>query len=267
MSPDCHGPDSGYDGFQTAYKPPMDFLFKPDIWAAFLTLASLEIVLGVDNIIFLSISASKLPLAQQGRARTIGLAGAMITRVLLLLSLAFLARLTTPWVTILGQELSGRDFILLLGGLFLMANSTMEIHEQLEGEAAHEDGTPARKVSFLGVIVKIMILDIVFSLDSVITAVGMTQNIPVMVAAIVAAVVVMMFFAGTVARFVDDHPTIRTLALAFLILIGMSLVAESLDFHVPKGYIYFAMAFSAAVEIINLQMRKGRKKKAPRPGA
>ena len=220
-------------------------------------------MLGVDNIIFLSISASKLPLEQQPRARTIGLAGAMLTRIALLLSLAFLARLTAPWVTILGQELSGRDFILLIGGLFLMGKSTLEIHEQLEGAAEAAEGiVKPRRVSFFGVITQIMILDIVFSLDSVITAVGMTQNIPVMVAAIVAAVIVMMFFAGTVARFVDEHPTIRTLALAFLILIGMSLVAESFDFHVPKGYIYFAMAFSGAVEIVNLQMHKRRKKNA-----
>ena len=241
----------------------MDFLYDGDIWAAFFTLAGLEIVLGVDNIIFLSISASKLPLEQQARARTIGLAGAMLTRILLLLSLAFLARLTAPWVTILGQELSGRDFILLLGGLFLMGKSTLEIHEQLEGATDLATGaTRPRHASFFGVITQIMILDIVFSLDSVITAVGMTQNIPVMVAAIVAAVIVMMFFASTVARFVDQHPTIRTLALAFLILIGMSLVAEGFDFHVPKGYIYFAMAFSGAVEIINLQMHKRRKKAA-----
>ncbi len=239
----------------------MDFLLNPDLWAAFFTLAGLEIVLGVDNIIFLSISASKLPLEQQARARTIGLAGAMVTRILLLLSLAFLARMTAPWLTIFGQELSGRDFVLLLGGLFLMGKSTLEIHEQLEGAAEAAAGAPApRRASFYGVITQIMILDVVFSLDSVITAVGMTKNIPVMVAAIVSAVIVMMFFAGAVARFVDEHPTIRTLALAFLILIGMSLVAESFDFHVPKGYIYFAMAFSAAVELINLQMVKRRRK-------
>lgn len=241
----------------------MAFLTNPDLWAAFLTLAGLEIVLGVDNIIFLSISASKLPPQQQARARTIGLAGAMLTRILLLLSLALLARLTAPWVTIAGQELSGRDFILLLGGLFLMGKSTLEIHEQLEGAAEAAEGAAApRRASFFGVIVQIMVLDIVFSLDSVITAVGMTQNIPVMVAAIVAAVVVMMFFAGAVARFVDEHPTVRTLALAFLILIGMSLVAESFDFHVPKGYIYFAMAFSGAVELVNLQMHKRRRRAA-----
>jgi predicted tellurium resistance membrane protein TerC len=238
----------------------MESLSTADLWAAFFTLASLEIVLGVDNIIFLSISASKLPIEQQARARTIGLAGAMVTRILLLLSLAFLARLTAPWITVLGQELSGRDFILLLGGLFLMGKSTLEMHEQLEGAGADPEAPAVRRASFVGVIVQIMILDIVFSLDSVITAVGMTKNIPVMIAAIVAAVVVMMFFSGTVARFVDNHPTIRTLALAFLILIGMSLVAESLDFHVPKGYIYFAMAFSAGVEMVNLQMSKRRKK-------
>jgi predicted tellurium resistance membrane protein TerC len=235
----------------------MHHLLSGEIWAAFLTLAGLEIVLGVDNIIFLSISASKLPPAQQGRARTIGLAGAMITRILLLLSLALLARLTTPWITILGQELSGRDLILLLGGLFLMGKSTLEIHEQLEGGAMQE-GAPVPGARFYAVILQIMVLDIVFSLDSVITAVGMTRNIPVMVAAIVAAVVVMMFFAGGIGRLVNRHPTIRTLALAFLILIGMSLVAESLDFHVPKGYIYFAMAFSTAVEAINLRLRKQR---------
>ena len=240
----------------------MQFLFDADLWAAFLTLAALEIVLGVDNIIFLSISASKLPLEQQARARTIGLAGAMLTRILLLLSLAFLARLTAPWITVLGQELSGRDFILLLGGLFLMGKATLEMHEQLEGAGADPEAPTVRRASFYGVIAQIMILDIVFSLDSVITAVGMTRNIPVMIAAIVAAVVVMMFFSGTVARFVDNHPTIRTLALAFLILIGMSLVAESLDFHVPKAYIYFAMAFSAGVEMVNLQMSKRRKKAA-----
>jgi predicted tellurium resistance membrane protein TerC len=233
----------------------MDSLFDVELLVAFFTLAALEIVLGVDNLIFLSISAARLPPAQQPRARTLGLAGAMVTRILLLLSLAFLARLTNPWVTVFGMELSGRDFILLLGGLFLMAKSTLEIHEQLEGAQADPPVARAR-ARFFSVIVQIMLLDIVFSLDSVITAVGMTRNIPVMVAAIVAAVVVMMFFAGPVARFVDAHPTIRTLALSFLILIGMSLVAESLDFHVPKGYLYFAMAFSTVVELINLRIRK-----------
>ena len=235
----------------------MQSLLNPDLWAAFLTLAALEIVLGVDNIIFLSISASKLPLELQARARTIGLAGAMVTRILLLLSVAFLARLTAPLIPLPGHDLSGRDIILLLGGLFLMGKSTLEIHDQLEGAGSERgEALPRRRSGFYGVVGQIMVLDVVFSLDSVITAVGMTRNIPIMVAAIVAAVVVMMFFAGTVARFVDQHPTIRTLALAFLILIGLSLVADSLGFHVPKGYIYFAMAFSTGVEMINLRLRK-----------
>jgi len=241
----------------------MQFLLDGDIWAAFLTLAGLEIVLGVDNIIFLSISASRLPPEQQARARTIGLSGAMLTRIMLLLSLAFLARLTAPWVTILGQDLSGHAFILLLGGLFLMAKSTLEMHEQLDGaKDAAASGSAPRRASFYAVIVQIMVLDIVFSLDSVITAVGMTTNIPVMVAAIVAAAVVMLFFSGVVARFVEEHATIRILALAFLILIGMSLVAESFDVHMPKRYIYFAMGFSAAVELINLRVHRRRRRAA-----
>jgi predicted tellurium resistance membrane protein TerC len=230
-------------------------ILQPETWAAFLTLAGLEIVLGVDNIIFLSITAARLPAAQQGRARTLGLAGAMLTRILLLLSLAGLARLTTPWLSVAGHGFSGRDLILLSGGLFLIGKSTLEIHDQVEG-AAQAGQRQRRGVSFTAVIVQIMVLDVVFSLDSVITAVGMTRDIPVMVAAIAAAVGVMMFFSGVVARFVDRHPTVRTLALAFLILIGMSLVADSLGFHVPKAYIYFAMAFSAVVEVINLRLRK-----------
>ena len=233
----------------------LNSLFDPEIWAAFLTLAGLEIVLGVDNIIFLSITAARLPAAQQARARTLGLAGAMLTRILLLLSLALLARLTTPWLRLAGHGFSGRDLILLGGGLFLKGKSTLEIHDQEEG-AAQAAPHPRRGARFTGVIVQIMGLDIVFSLDSVITAVGMTRNIPVMVAAIAAAVGVMMFFSGVVARFVDRHPTVRTLALAFLILIGMSLVADSLGVHVPKAYIYFAMAFSAAVELVNVRLRK-----------
>ena len=229
--------------------------FSAELGAAFLTLAALEIVLGIDNIIFLSITAAKLPPAQQARGRTIGLAGAMVTRIGLLLSLAALARLTATWVTIFGEELSGRDFILLLGGLFLIGKSTLEIREQLRGGPHAEAHPQHRYASFWATIAQIMILDIVFSLDSVITAVGMTRNVPVMIAAIVAAVIVMMFFSGFVSRFVDTHPTIRTLALSFLVLIGMSLVAESLDFHVPKGYLYFAMAFSTIVELINIRVR------------
>ncbi len=230
--------------------------FTAELAAAFLTLAALEIVLGIDNIIFLSITAAKLPPALQARGRTIGLAGAMLTRIALLLSLAALARLTSTWVTVLGEDLSGRDFILLLGGLFLIGKSAMEIREQLHGGPHAETQSGDRKyASFWSTIFQIMVLDIVFSLDSVITAVGMTKNVPVMIAAIVLAVIVMMFFSGFVSRFVDANPTVRTLALSFLVLIGMSLVAESLDFHVPKGYLYFAMAFSTIVELINLRVR------------
>ncbi|MBL6752520.1 MAG: TerC family protein [Nevskia sp.] len=234
----------------------MQSVFNPEILAAFVTLAGLEIVLGVDNIIFLTITAGKLPEHQRARARIWGLAGAMLTRILLLVSLAYLARLTATWVTVFGVALSGRDFVLLLGGLFLMTKSTLEIHEQLEGHHAKAGDAPRPGARFAAVIVQIMLLDIVFSLDSVITAVGMTRVLPVMVAAIVASVVVMMFFAGAVAGLVERHPTLRTLALSFLILIGMALVADSLDFHVPKGYIYFAMAFSSAVEVINVNLRK-----------
>jgi len=236
----------------------MNTLFDAELVFAFLTLATLEIVLGMDNIIFLSIVAGKLPPEDQARARTVGLAGAMLTRILLLISLAWLARLTDTWITVFEQELSGRDLILLIGGLFLIGKSTLEIHEQLEEE---ENGHGAQKSGtkrFWGAILQIMVLDIVFSLDSVITAVGMTNSLPIMIAAIVSAVVVMMFFVGAVSRFVDAHPTIRTLALSFLILIGMALVAEAFDFHVPKGYIYFAMAFSTIVEMVNLQVRKKR---------
>jgi len=234
----------------------MTVLLNAETWAAFFTLAALEIVLGIDNIIFLSISASRLPPAQQGRARTLGLAGAMLTRILLLLSVVFLARLSRPWITLFGQGFSGRDLVLLAGGLFLMAKSTLEMHGQFE---PHEDAPAAAgggNASFGGTIVQIMVLDLVFSLDSVITAVGMTTQVPVMIAAIVASVLVMMLFAGAVARFVDANPTIRTLALSFLVLIGMALVAEGFEFHVPKGYIYFAMAFSTAVELLNLRLRR-----------
>jgi len=237
----------------------MHALLDPELWVAFLTLAALEIVLGIDNIIFLSIMAAKLPPAQQPRARLLGLAGAMFTRILLLLSLAWIARLTAPLIQLAGLSLSGRDLILLGGGLFLIGKSTLEIHEQVEGAAGPGAAASAGPVSgarFASVILQIMVLDIVFSLDSVITAVGMTQHLPVMIAAIVVAIIVMMFFSGTVSRFVDAHPTIKTLALSFLILIGMALVAEALDFHVPKGYVYFAMAFSVVVEMLNIRLRR-----------
>jgi predicted tellurium resistance membrane protein TerC len=236
----------------------MHALLEPELWAALFTLAALEIVLGIDNIIFLSIMANKLPEAQRARARVIGLAGACITRVLLLLSLAWLAKLTNPLFHIGDWGVSGRDIILIGGGLFLLGKSALEIHESVEGDPEHGPehliGKVA-KVSFAAVIVQIMILDIVFSLDSVITAVGMTNHIPVMIAAIVIAIGVMMFFAGPVSDFVEQHPTIKVLALSFLVMIGMALIGEGMGFHVPKAYIYFAMGFSTLVELINIRMR------------
>ncbi|HZP13116.1 MAG TPA: TerC family protein [Nevskiaceae bacterium] len=236
----------------------MEALTNPEIWVALFTLAGLEIVLGVDNIIFLTIMANKLPVAQRARARVIGLGGACITRILLLLSLTWLARLTAPLFTLAGNELSGRDLVLIIGGLFLIGKATFEIHEQVEaGQHETADAAIGQAIAgFFSVIVQIMIIDIVFSLDSVITAVGMTQNIPVMVAAIMLAVGVMMFFSAPVGAFVERHPTIKVLALAFLILIGMALVADGLDFHVPKAYLYFAMGFAVIVEMINLRVRR-----------
>jgi predicted tellurium resistance membrane protein TerC len=235
-------------------------VFDLELWAALLTLTALEIVLGIDNIIFLSIMANKLPEAQRARARTWGLAGALVTRVLLLMSLAWVARLTQPLFEVLQHSVSGRDLILFGGGLFLIAKSTLEIHHHVESAGdpdASTNGAPvaAAAVGFVSVIVQIMLLDIIFSLDSVITAVGMTDHLGVMITAIVIAIGVMMFFAGAVSRFVERHPTIKVLALAFLILIGMALTAEGLSFHVPKGYIYFAMAFSIGVEAINMRAR------------
>lgn len=242
----------------------MDALLQPELWIALLTLAALEIVLGIDNIIFLSIMANKLPEHQRARARTIGLAGACLTRIALLMSLAWLAKLTTPLFELFGRGVSGRDIILFGGGLFLLGKAALEIHEQVESDSdghGPEDviGRVA-SVSFASIIVQIMILDIVFSLDSVITAIGMTDRVPVMVAAIMIAIGVMMFFAGPVSRFVEAHPTIKILALSFLILIGMVLVGEGMGFHVPKAYVYFAMAFSVGVELLNLRMRAKRKR-------
>jgi len=231
----------------------MDWLTDPQIWIAFVTLFALEVVLGIDNIIFISILAGKLPTAEQPRARTLGLALAMGTRILLLLSLAWMARLTTPLFTMWTWEISGRDLILLVGGLFLLGKSTFEIHDKLEGEEGHKSAKVG--ASFGAVLVQIALLDIVFSLDSVITAVGMVDEVGVMIAAVVAAVLVMMLFAGSVSAFVERHPTIKILALSFLLLIGTSLVAEGLHFHIPKGYIYFAMAFSVGVEMLNLRLR------------
>jgi predicted tellurium resistance membrane protein TerC len=232
----------------------MEWLTDPQIWIAFLTLTILELVLGIDNVIFISILAGKLPQRQQRRARTLGLAVAMLMRIALLFSISWIIRLTAPLFTVLAQEISGRDLILLIGGLFLLAKSTHEIHERLEGEEGHASASK-RKISFASVIVQIMLLDIVFSLDSVITAVGMTDQLGVMIAAVIVAVLGMMVFAGPIGMFVERHPTVKMLALSFLLLIGVTLIAEGLDQHIPKGYIYFAMAFSVLVEMLNLRLR------------
>jgi predicted tellurium resistance membrane protein TerC len=229
-------------------------LINPEALIALLTLTVLEIVLGIDNIIFISIMAGKLPAHQQARARSIGLGFALITRVLLLLSLSWVIRLTNPLFTILGQEISGRDLILIIGGLFLLAKSTHEIHERLEGV---EEKQPVHKAvaSMTGVIIQIGLLDIIFSLDSVITAIGMARQLWVMITAVVIAIGVMMLAAGSIGAFVERHPTVKMLALSFLLLIGMTLIAEGMDVHIPKGYIYFAMAFSVFVEMLNLRLR------------
>jgi predicted tellurium resistance membrane protein TerC len=232
----------------------MDWLTDPQIWIALATLTFLEIVLGVDNVIFISILSGKLPRDQQARARRLGLLGAMVTRVLLLFSLAWIIRLTAPWFSLFGHEISGRDLILIGGGLFLLGKSTYEIHDKLEGEEGH--GSARVAASFASVIVQIMLLDIVFSLDSVITAVGMVDQLWVMVAAVMIAVGIMMASAETISAFVHDHPTVKMLALSFLLLIGMSLILEGFEHHIPKGYIYFAMGFSVFVEMINLRLKK-----------
>lgn len=232
----------------------MEWISNPEIWISLLTLTVLEIVLGIDNIVFISILAGKLPKEKQKKARNWGLALAMITRVLLLLSITWVMGLTKPIFSVLGQEISGRDLILLIGGLFLIYKSTVEIHEKLEGQEGKENNKIAS--SFAGVITQILLLDIVFSLDSVITAVGMADEVGVMIAAVVIAVAIMMFSAGPISRFVEKHPTVKMLALSFLVLIGVSLIAEGLEQHIPKGYIYFAMAFSILVEMLNLRMKK-----------
>jgi predicted tellurium resistance membrane protein TerC len=232
----------------------MDAFFTSSGLLAFITLTILEIVLGVDNVIFISILSSKLPPSQQGRARQIGLLAAMGMRVLLLLSIVWIIRLTAPLFYIWGRPISGRDLILIGGGLFLLAKATIEIHERLEGEAGHSSDRV--QPSFAAVIVQIALLDIVFSLDSVITAVGMADEISIMVVAVIVAVVVMMVSAGPISSFIHRHPTIKVLALSFLLLIGVSLVGEGLGMHIPKGYIYFAIGFSVLVEVINLRVRK-----------
>jgi len=231
----------------------MTWLAEPDAWIALVTLTAIEIVLGIDNIIFISILVGRLPEAVRARARTLGLAGAMITRILLLLSLTWIMRLTAPLFGVLGHEISGRDLILIAGGLFLLAKSTLEIHDKLEGHG--ERARRGRGATFWGVVTQILILDIVFSLDSVITAIGLADRIAVMVLAIVIAVAVMMAAAGAVNRFIERHPTIKILALSFLLLIGLALVGEGVDVHIPKSSIYFAMAFSVFVELLNLRIR------------
>ena len=234
----------------------MEWFSDPHAWLALVTLTALEIVLGIDNIIFISILTGKLPEQQRPKAQKIGLALAMLTRLLLLFSLTWIMRLTEPFFSILGHDVSGRDIILIVGGLFLLAKSTMEIHDKLEGEE-HHSSEGKSGATFRGVVIQIMFLDIVFSLDSVITAVGMASQLAVMATAVILSVGVMLFFAGAVSAFVDRHPTIKVLALSFLLLIGVSLIADGLSFHIPKGYIYFAMAFSVFVEMINLRVRKG----------
>ena len=232
----------------------IELLSSPEAWIAFVTLTALELVLGIDNVIFISILAGRLPADQRAKARTVGLGAAMLMRILLLLSISWVVQLTEPLFTVLGQEISGRDLILLGGGLFLIAKSTHEMHDKLEGDEGHTSARVAS--SFASVIVQILLLDIVFSLDSVITAVGMADDLGVMVSAVVIAVLFMLFFAGAISGFVDRHPTVKMLALSFLLLIGVSLIAEGFDRHIPKGYIYFAMAFSLFVEILNLRLRK-----------
>jgi predicted tellurium resistance membrane protein TerC len=241
---------------------PMSWLTEPEIWISLFTLTALEIVLGIDNVIFIAILAGKLPKEQQAKARKLGLTLALITRILLLLSLTWIMGLTEPLFTLplVKVGVSGRDLVLLIGGLFLIWKSVREVHEKLEDEDGH--ATKGRAVaSFTAVIVQILLLDIVFSLDSVITAVGMADNIWVMVAAVVIALGVMLVFAGKISDFVNKHPTLKMLALSFLILIGVTLIGEGLHFHIPKGYIYFSMAFAFAVEMLNLKLRSKQKQK------
>ncbi|MFZ7201770.1 TerC family protein [Avibacterium avium] len=233
-----------------------DWIASPEAWVALFTLTALEIVLGIDNIIFISILVGRLPAQQRQSGRLIGLGLAMATRILLLLSLSWLMKLTEPLFDVFSQQISGRDLILIVGGLFLVAKSTHEIHHAMTPEEDGEDQSAEKKVNFFSVLIQIAILDIVFSLDSVITAVGMASEIGVMILAIVIAVGVMMLAAKPIGDFVESHPTLKVLALSFLILVGVALIGEGLDFHIPKGYIYFAMGFSVVVEMINIKMRK-----------
>lgn len=233
----------------------IELFSNPQAWIAFATLTALELVLGIDNIIFISILVDKLPKERRELARKIGLFMAMFMRIGLLLVLAWIVGLVAPMFTVLGQEISGRDLILILGGLFLIWKSTSEIHQSMEGgEESH--GSKAVKATFTAVILQIMLVDLVFSLDSIITAVGMVDDVRIMIAAVVGSVALMMVFAGPIGRFVSDHPTIKMLALSFLVVVGVVLVAEGFDSHVPKGYVYFGMAFSLCVEMLNIRMRK-----------
>ncbi len=240
----------------------MDWLTNPEIWISVLTLTALEIVLGIDNVIFISILAGKLPAEQQEKARKLGLMLALVTRILLLLSLTWIMGLTAPLfkIPILARDISGRDLVLLIGGLFLIWKSVKEVHEKLEADDGHATAGKA-KVTFTGVIIQILLLDIVFSLDSVITAVGMANNIAVMITAVLIALGVMLAFAGAISDFVNRHPTVKMLALSFLILIGVTLVGEALGQHIPKGYIYFSMAFAFGVEMLNLRLKAKQKTK------
>ncbi|BEV66792.1 hypothetical protein Bb109J_c0212 [Bdellovibrio bacteriovorus] len=232
----------------------MEMLANPQIWIAFFTLFALELVLGIDNVIFISILAGKLPKEQQDKARVMGLGLAVVTRVILLFSLSWIIGLTAPMFEVFGQEISGRDLILLLGGLFLIVKSTMEINHKLEGVEGSQSSPVAH--SFNAVIVQILLLDIVFSLDSVITAVGMVSEISVMIAAVVLSAIVMIVSAKSISSFVDSHPSLKILALSFLLMIGFTLIVEALEVHIPKGYVYFAMAFSVGVEMLNIRMRR-----------
>ena len=235
----------------------MEWITSPDIWVSLLTLTLLEIVFGIDNIVFISILAGKLPKEQQDKARKIGLALALISRIILLLGIAWMAKLTDPLFSILGKAFAGRDLILLFGGLFLIGKATHEIHDKLEGEDGHK--TSGMTATMGSVLLQIMLLDVVFSLDSVITAVGMVDQVPVMITAVVIAMIIMLLFVNAVSRFIDNHPTLKVLALSFLILIGFVLTLEGFHIKVEKGYIYFAMTFSLGVEMVNMKLRKMRK--------
>jgi len=235
----------------------MELLYSPEAWASLLTLTVLEIVLGIDNIIFISIVSSRLPANQQDKARRIGLLLALVMRIVLLSLIFVIAHLTDALFTVFGQEISWRDIILIGGGLFLLVKGTMEIHHSVE--SAEEDQAAMKKATFGGVLVQIMILDIVFSLDSVITAIGMAEEIAIMIAAVVIAIGVMMFAAKPISDFVNRHPTVKMLALSFLLLVGMALIADGLEYHIPRGYLYFAVAFSLGVECLNIWVRKKKK--------